>query len=74
MTTATANGRAERKSLASQLDRLDGILDCLSEGLNEAVATAVEEGVQAILRELLTNTELPANVLANLGVRGPRRR
>jgi hypothetical protein len=52
-----------RKTLASQLDRLDSILDGLSEGLNdavsaavrEAVGLAVQEAVQAVLTELLTN-------------------
>jgi hypothetical protein len=55
-----------RKTLASQLDRLDGILDGLSEGLNQAVAQAVreavglavQEAVQAVLTELLTNPAL----------------
>ena len=55
-----------RKTLASQLDRLDGILDGLSEGLNDAVAQAVreavglavQEAVQAVLTELLTNPAL----------------
>jgi hypothetical protein len=41
--TTTTNG--VRKTLASQLDRLDSILDGLSDGLNEAVATAVEGAV-----------------------------
>jgi hypothetical protein len=49
-------------SLASQLDRLDGILDGLAEGLNEAVASAVQEtvgvAVQAAVTEVLTNPEL----------------
>ena len=52
-----------RKTLASQLDRLDSILDGLSEGLSDAVASAVREAVglavheavQAVLTELLTN-------------------
>jgi hypothetical protein len=52
-----------RKTLASQLDRLDSILDGLSEGLTDAVASAVrevvglavQEAVQAVLTELLTN-------------------
>jgi len=34
MTTTTMNG-STRKTLASQLDRLDGILDALSDGLND---------------------------------------
>jgi hypothetical protein len=58
--------RPTRKTLASQLDRLDGILDRLGENLNEAVASAVreavglavQEAVQAVLTELLTNPAL----------------
>src|SRR5437868_9955 len=52
MTTKTTdtNGHV-RKTLASQLDRLDTILDTLGEGLNEAVAGAVEQAVEAAVRE-----------------------
>ncbi|HEX5270519.1 MAG TPA: hypothetical protein VFW33_08545, partial [Gemmataceae bacterium] len=60
--TTTSNGRAERKSLAGQLDRLDSILDGLADGLNEAVATAVKlavtAAVEAAVREVLTSAEL----------------
>jgi hypothetical protein len=60
--TLEMNGPA-RKTLASQLDRLDSILNGLSEGLDQAVAQAVreavglavQEAVQAVLTELLTN-------------------
>jgi hypothetical protein len=60
--TLEMNGPA-RKTLASQLDRLDRILDGLSESLDQAVAQAVREAVglavreavQAVLAELLTN-------------------
>jgi hypothetical protein len=63
--TLEMNGPA-RKTLASQLDRLDSILDGLSEGLTDAVASAVreavglavQEAVQAVLAELLTNPAL----------------
>jgi hypothetical protein len=63
--TLEMNGPA-RKTLASQLDRLDSILDGLSEGLTDAVASAVREAVgqavreavQAVLTELLTNPAL----------------
>jgi hypothetical protein len=63
--TMEMNGPA-RKTLASQLDRLDATLDGLSEGLNEAVASAVreavglavQEAVQAVLTEVLTNPAL----------------
>jgi hypothetical protein len=63
--TLETNGQT-RKTLASQLDRLDSILDGLSEGLNDAVAQAVreavglavQEAVQAVLTELPTNPAL----------------
>ena len=40
-----------RKTLASQLDRLDSILDGLSEGLSDAVASAVREAVGLAVQE-----------------------
>jgi hypothetical protein len=70
MTTTHTNGAMARKSLASQIDRLDAILDGLAENLNEAVATAVvaavkeavtvavQEAVQAAVIEVLTSPEL----------------
>ena len=66
--TTTSNGRAERKSLAGQLDRLDTILDGLADGLNEAVATAVKQAVttavEAALVEVLTSAELQRRLRA----------
>ena len=70
----STNGQA-RKSLAEQIDRLDGMLDGLAEGLNEAVAdavrqavgVAVQEAVRVLLSETLTN---PA-VLAKLHAAAP---
>src|SRR5262245_45108566 len=75
MTTTTTNGQA-RKTLASQLDRLDSILDGLSEALNGAVASAVEgaveravklavgeavrETLQAVIAEVISNPDLVA--------------
>jgi len=63
--TATAtmtNGKPARKQLADQLDRLDGIIDCLADRLPEAVADATREGarqaVRDVILELLTNPEL----------------
>ena len=51
-----------RKTLASQLDRLDDILDGLDSALagavQEAVSMAVKQAVQAVLSEVLTNREL----------------
>ena len=70
MTTTNADGRA-RKSLAEQIDRLDAILDGLSQALEGAVAAAVreaagravQEAVQAVLAEALTNTALRERAL-----------
>ena len=64
MTTAvrTNSDGQQRKTLASQLDRLDGILDGLDSALagavQEAVSMAVKQAVQAVLAEVLTNCEL----------------
>jgi hypothetical protein len=63
--TATArtniNGQP-RKTLASQIDRLDGILNGLDAALagavQEAVEQAVKQAVQAVLTEVLTNRDL----------------
>jgi hypothetical protein len=70
MSTTSSNGRPPRPSLATQLDRLDGILDGLADGLNEAVA-AVKEAVAVALQEVLTNAELRRSLRA--GRLAPRR-
>jgi hypothetical protein len=65
-TTKNGNGRTARKSLADQIDRLDGILDGLSDALTESVADAVKEvigqavteAVQAAVTEVLSSPEL----------------
>src|SRR5258705_12974123 len=66
-TTATKNGTGTpRKQLSEQLDRLDGVIDALDEGLKgavadavrEAVGAAVNQAVQAVLMELMTNPDL----------------
>jgi hypothetical protein len=69
-TTTNADGRT-RKSLAEQIDRLDAILDGLSQALEGAVATAVQqavgvavrEAVQAVLAEALSNPALRERAL-----------
>jgi hypothetical protein len=69
-TMTNPNGRT-RKSLAEQIDRLDAILDGLSEALQGAVAAAVQEAagravqeaVQAVLAEALTNPALRERAL-----------
>src|SRR5215469_7313580 len=64
MTTAerTNIDGQQRKTLASQLDRLDGILDGLDSALTgavqEAVSMAVKQAVQAVLTEVLSNRDL----------------
>ena len=62
--TATLNGKPQRRQLADQLDRLDGIIDALAEGLNQAVADACRDGARAAVRdaiiEIVSNPELRA--------------
>jgi hypothetical protein len=64
MTTAngTSSARTARKSLADQIDRLDGILDGLAEALNESVAEAVKDvigqAVHAAVSEVLASPDL----------------
>src|SRR5262245_40094452 len=86
MITTTTNGSV-RKTLASQLDRLDSILDGLSEALNGAVASAVEGAVeravkqavgeavretrQAVLAEVVSNPDLLAAARTLLPPRSP---
>src|SRR5262249_24401870 len=74
MSTTTLNNGV-RKTLASQLDRLDMILDGLAENLNEAVAmaaassvkeivnVAVQEAVRAALVEILSNAEVQKRLI-----------
>ena len=70
--TPTTNANGQRKTLASQIDRLDTMLDGLADGLNDAVAQAVQgavalavkEAVQAVLTEVLTNPAVLAKLQA----------
>lgn len=61
-TPRTNSDGQQRKTLASQLDRLDGILDGLDAALagavQEAVSMAVKEAVHSVLTEVLTNRAL----------------
>src|SRR5260370_18385519 len=45
------NSKPPRKQLSDQLDRLDLILDALSDGLNGAVAEAAPEGTRLAVRD-----------------------
>ena len=65
MTVTLTNGKT-RRTLNDQLDRLDGILDGLSEALHgavsdavkEAAGAAVQEAVRLALVEVLTNPDV----------------
>jgi hypothetical protein len=73
-TTNSVSNGTSRKNLASQLDRLDQILDGLADGLNDAVANAVKEAVtvavqeaiRSIVAEVLTNTDQLARLRAGM--------
>jgi hypothetical protein len=63
MTTNTNNvNRPGRQTLASQIDRLEGILSGLPESLGQTVAEAVQDAVgkavELAVREVLTNPEI----------------
>ncbi|HVK17119.1 MAG TPA: hypothetical protein VM533_09225, partial [Fimbriiglobus sp.] len=47
------NGKAKRKQLSDQLDRLDRVIDALADGLNQAVTDAVKDGTRSAVREVL---------------------
>ena len=79
MTATIPTNGSMRKTLASQLDRMDQMLDGLSEGLNEAVAAAVQEAVgqavraavQQALAEVLANAELRQRLAMGDGLAAP---
>jgi hypothetical protein len=62
-TQKSSNGQAPRRQLSEQIDRLDLVIESLSENLNDAVATAVEnavgvavqKAVEAVLLEVVSN-------------------
>jgi hypothetical protein len=64
--TINSNVRMPRKMLATEIDRLDALLDGLAENLNDAVAMAVKdtvgqvvrEAVEVAVKEVLSNPEL----------------
>lgn len=75
-TTAVPSNGKMRKSLASQIDRLDAILDGLADAIPEVVAETVRavaqqtvrDVVQAAITEILTNPEILARLRAASGV------
>ena len=76
---AGADGKARRKTLSDQLDRLDGVIDDLSDGLDQAVAhvvqqavtTAVQQAIEGLMQTVLNNPELLRNLAAQLGPPAP---
>lgn len=64
--TTIANDKPPRKQLRDQLDRLDAILDVLSDGLNGAVAEAAREGTRLAVKdavvEMMTDPSLRAQL------------
>lgn len=66
MNTPTTNMRPQRKSLAAEIDRLDRVVEALEDGLKstvaqvvrEAVLVAVQQAIQAIIGEVLSQPEL----------------
>ena len=75
MSTTTATNGKPRKQLSEQLDRLDSIIDCLAEGLNQAVADACREGTRQAVRDVLievaTNPELRAMLVPHVPAPAP---
>jgi hypothetical protein len=69
--TINNNVRMPRKMLATEIDRLDALLDGLAENLNEAVAMAVKdtvaqavrEAVAVAVKEVLSNADLLRSAL-----------
>ena len=76
MSATTATNGKPRKQLADQLDRLDGIIDALAEGLNGAVADAAREGTRLAVKdaiiEIMTNPELRAMLVPHAHVPAPK--
>src|SRR6266699_4162553 len=76
---AGIDGKARRKTLSDQLDRLDGVIDDLSDGLNQAVThvvgqavtTAVQQAVEGLMQTVLNNPELLRTLAAQLGPPAP---
>ena len=69
--TASRNGTPQRKQLSDQLDRLDGIIDCLADGLSDAVRDAVTAGtataIQQILLDVVNNPQTRLLLRQTLG-------
>lgn len=51
-----------RKSLADQINRLDGILDGLAEAIPETIAAAIQTAMQKAILDLMSNPEIQARL------------
>jgi hypothetical protein len=58
MTVSTPNGKMERRTLSSQLDRFDSMIDGLDGAIKEVIADSVKEAVRATLIEIATNPDV----------------
>lgn len=68
----TINGKSQRKSLASEIDRLDAILDGLDAALAGAITDAVKQAVSVAVSEAVRATLLElANPEVLAALRGP---
>jgi hypothetical protein len=63
--TVTAH-RPQRKQLSDQLDRLDGLIDCLADQLPHAVADATRDGTRQAVRDVLAELLADPRVVARL--------
>src|SRR4051794_29093174 len=61
-----SNSRPPRKQLSDQLDRLDTILEALSDGLNGAVADAAREGTRLAVKDAVVEILTDPNLRAKL--------
>jgi hypothetical protein len=66
MSATMTNGKPQRKQLSDQLDRMDGIIDCLADALPEAVRDAVREGTEAALKQVLVNLLTDPDTLSRI--------
>jgi hypothetical protein len=64
--TMNTNGRPMRKSLAEQLDRLEGVIENLADGLNQTVAEVVKEAVTVAVQQAIQG--VVQAVVANPGL------
>jgi hypothetical protein len=70
-TTNVTNGNPPRRQLSDELDRLDGILDAVAEGLPGAVTDACREGARAAVKDAIIQIFTDPELRALLGPAAP---